>query len=92
MDMKSSLPLLAGFEPARGNPNGFLVHRLNHSAKNGAKGTAMMRGRKGKGGEKGERRGEREKDSCHTSNADKTDIFQNVYTKLCTVHRYNAEK
>ena len=25
MDMKSSLP-------ARGNPNGFLVHRLNHSA------------------------------------------------------------
>ena len=25
-------PLLAGFEPARGNPNGFLVHRLNHSA------------------------------------------------------------
>ena len=24
--------LLAGFEPARGNPNGFLVHRLNHSA------------------------------------------------------------
>ncbi len=24
--------LLAGFEPARGNPNGFRVHRLNHSA------------------------------------------------------------
>ncbi len=24
--------LLAGFEPARGNPNGFQVHRLNHSA------------------------------------------------------------
>ena len=22
----------AGFEPARGNPNGFQVHRLNHSA------------------------------------------------------------
>ena len=22
----------AGFEPARGDPNGFLVHRLNHSA------------------------------------------------------------
>ena len=27
---KSSLS--AGFEPARGDPNGFLVHRLNHSA------------------------------------------------------------
>ena len=26
------LSLSAGFEPARGNPNGFLVHRLNHSA------------------------------------------------------------
>ena len=25
-------PLSAGFEPARGDPNGFLVHRLNHSA------------------------------------------------------------
>ena len=24
--------LLAGLEPARGDPNGFLVHRLNHSA------------------------------------------------------------
>ena len=24
--------LLAGFEPARGDPNGFLVHRLNLSA------------------------------------------------------------
>ena len=24
--------LSAGFEPARENPNGFLVHRLNHSA------------------------------------------------------------
>ena len=24
--------LSAGFEPARGDPNGFLVHRLNHSA------------------------------------------------------------
>ena len=27
-----NLALLAGFEPARGDPNGFLVHRLNHSA------------------------------------------------------------
>ena len=25
-------PLSAGFEPAREDPNGFLVHRLNHSA------------------------------------------------------------
>ena len=33
-------PLSAGFEPARGDPNGFLVHRLNHSAKDGANGTA----------------------------------------------------
>ena len=41
------LPLSAGFEPARGDPNGFLVHRLNHSAKNGAKGSAR-RGAKGK--------------------------------------------
>ena len=24
--------LSAGFEPAREDPNGFLVHRLNHSA------------------------------------------------------------
>ena len=23
---------LTGFEPVRGDPNGFLVHRLNHSA------------------------------------------------------------
>ena len=26
-------PLSAGFEPVRGDPNGFLVHRLNHSAR-----------------------------------------------------------
>ena len=26
------LPLRAGFEPARGNPIGFRVQRLNHSA------------------------------------------------------------
>ena len=25
-------PLSAGFEPAREDPNGFQVHRLNHSA------------------------------------------------------------
>ena len=25
--------MAAGFEPARGNPNGLAVHRLNHSAK-----------------------------------------------------------
>ena len=25
-------PLSAGFKPAREDPNGFLVHRLNHSA------------------------------------------------------------
>ena len=37
MDMKSSLPLLAEFEPARGNPNGFLVHRLNHVGHNNMK-------------------------------------------------------
>ena len=29
---QNSPTLLAGFEPARGDPNGFLVHRLNHSA------------------------------------------------------------
>ena len=29
---KNTVPLSAGFEPARGDPNGFLVHRLNHSA------------------------------------------------------------
>ena len=28
----NDLTLSAGFEPARGDPNGFLVHRLNHSA------------------------------------------------------------
>ena len=27
-----SNPQSAGFEPARAEPNGFLVHRLNHSA------------------------------------------------------------
>ena len=29
---KKKNSLSAGFEPARGNPNGFLAHRLNHSA------------------------------------------------------------
>ena len=29
---KKKSTLSAGFEPARGDPNGFLVHRLNHSA------------------------------------------------------------
>ena len=29
---RKGVPLLAGFEPAWGDPNGFLVHRLNHSA------------------------------------------------------------
>ena len=29
---KTKHTLSAGFEPAREDPNGFLVHRLNHSA------------------------------------------------------------
>ena len=29
---KTVLTLRAGFEPTRGDPNGFQVHRLNHSA------------------------------------------------------------
>ena len=29
---KRSMPLRAGFEPARGDPIGFQVQRLNHSA------------------------------------------------------------
>lgn len=29
---KYSFSLSAGFEPAQEDPNGFLVHRLNHSA------------------------------------------------------------
>ena len=29
---KKNVAQSAGFEPARGDPNGFLVHRLNHSA------------------------------------------------------------
>ena len=29
---KEKKALSAGFEPAREDPNGFLVHRLNHSA------------------------------------------------------------
>ena len=29
---KKNSALSAGFEPAREDPNGFLVHRLNHSA------------------------------------------------------------
>ena len=28
----TNVALSAAFEPAQGNPNGFLVHRLNHSA------------------------------------------------------------
>ena len=32
VEKKNSESLSAGFEPARGDPNGFLVHRLNHSA------------------------------------------------------------
>lgn len=31
-EMKAKITLSAGFEPAREDPNGFLVHRLNHSA------------------------------------------------------------
>ena len=30
--LKGKKYLSAGFEPARGDPNGFLVHRLNRSA------------------------------------------------------------
>ena len=30
--VKKNISQSAGFEPARGNPNGFQVHRLNHSA------------------------------------------------------------
>lgn len=31
-DTNVKLAQSAGFEPARAEPNGFLVHRLNHSA------------------------------------------------------------
>ena len=32
VDTNKKNPTLAGFEPAREDPNGFQVHRLNHSA------------------------------------------------------------
>ena len=55
--------LSAGFEPTRGNPNGFQVHRLNLSAKNGAKWTVTAgerrRKMKEKGGREGKRKGEK---------------------------------
>ena len=48
--------LSAGFEPMRGNPNGFQVHRFNLSAKNGAKGTGKKEKEEGKGGKRGEKK------------------------------------
>ena len=37
LKMKKSISQPAGFEPARGNPIGFQVQRLNHSATNAHK-------------------------------------------------------
>ncbi len=42
-----------GFEPTRAEHNGLAVHRLNHSAKDRAKGTASRGKEKEKGGRKG---------------------------------------
>ncbi len=48
-----------GFEPTRAEHNGLAVHRLNHSAKDRAKGTAS-RGKEKK--REGERGGKKEKE------------------------------
>ena len=55
-----------------GDPNGFLVHRLNHSAKDGAKGTA--RG----GGKKWNERGERGKKKNERRKGEKEKIHRNI--------------
>ena len=58
-----------GFEPTRAEHNGLAVHRLNHSAKNGAKGTARRgekeKKRKERGGKEGERKGGKKEENVH---------------------------
>lgn len=81
---------MAGFEPARGNPSGFLVHRLNHFGQNGAKGTDRVGERREKEGGKGGKR-EREKEGLiHTPIPIKllySNTIQSFHSLLTFLHK-----